>query len=144
MERGLDNSIQKLGRIPEPYNDMIFSIICEELGVFGAGLIILMFIYLLYQLYSVAQEAEDVPSGVCWPSASFPMWPLQVVLNLMVVTSLFPTTGVTLPFFSYGGTASVFLLFEIGMVLNVEKQSRFKKEKELREARGHERAYEGN
>ncbi|WP_440321971.1 FtsW/RodA/SpoVE family cell cycle protein [Laedolimicola sp.] len=132
--KGLGNSIQKLGRIPEPYNDMIFSIICEELGVFGAGLIILMFIYLLYQLYSVAQEAEDT-FGRLLAIGVFSHVALQVVLNLMVVTSLFPTTGVTLPFFSYGGTASVFLLFEIGMVLNVEKQSRFKKEKELREAR---------
>ena len=140
--KGLGNSIQKLGRIPEPYNDMIFSIICEELGIFGAGLIILMFIYLLYRLYSVAQEAEDV-FGRLLAIGVFSHVALQVVLNLMVVTSLFPTTGVTLPFFSYGGTASVFLLFEIGMVLNVEKQSRFKKEKELREAREHERAYEG-
>lgn len=140
--KGLGNSIQKLGRIPEPYNDMIFSIICEELGIFGAGLIILMFIYLLYRLYSVAQEAEDV-FGRLLAIGVFSHVALQVVLNLMVVTSLFPTTGVTLPFFSYGGTASVFLLFEIGMVLNVEKQSRFKKEKELREVREHERAYEG-
>ena len=132
--RGLGNSIQKLGSVPEAQNDMIFSIICEELGVFGAGLIILMFIYLLYQLYSVAQEAEDT-FGRLLAIGVFSHVALQVVLNLMVVTSLFPTTGVTLPFFSYGGTASVFLLFEIGMVLNVEKQSRFKKEKELREAR---------
>lgn len=140
--KGLGNSIQKLGRIPEPYNDMIFSIICEELGIFGAGLIILMFIYLLYRLYSVAQEADDL-FGRLLAIGVFSHVALQVVLNLMVVTSLFPTTGVTLPFFSYGGTASVFLLFEIGMVLNVEKQSRFKKERELREAREYERAYEG-
>ena len=126
--KGLGNSIQKLGRIPEPYNDMIFSIICEELGIFGAGLIILMFIYLLYRLYSVAQEADDI-FGRLLAIGVFSHVALQVVLNLMVVTSLFPTTGVTLPFFSYGGTASVFLLFEIGMVLNVEKQSRFKRER---------------
>lgn len=82
---------------------MIFSIICEELGIFGAGLIILMFIYLLYRLYSVAQEAEDV-FGRLLAIGVFSHVALQVVLNLMVVTSLFPTTGVTLPFFSYGGT----------------------------------------
>ncbi|MBC5658901.1 cell division protein FtsW [Anaerosacchariphilus sp. NSJ-68] len=132
--KGLGNSIQKLGSIPEPYNDMIFSIICEELGIFGAGLVILMFVYLLYRLYSVAQQAEDV-FGRLLVIGVFSHVALQVVLNLMVVTSLFPTTGVTLPFFSYGGTASVFLLIEIGMVLNVEKRSRFKREKELREAR---------
>ncbi len=126
--KGLGNSIQKLGRIPEPYNDMIFSIICEELGIFGAGLIILMFIYLLYRLYSVAQDAEDI-FGRLLVIGVFAHVALQVVLNLMVVTSLFPTTGVTLPFFSFGGTATVFLLVEIGMVLSVEKRSRFDREK---------------
>lgn len=126
--KGLGNSIQKLGRIPEPYNDMIFSIICEELGIFGAGLIILMFIYLLYRLYSVAQDAEDI-FGRLLVIGVFAHVALQVVLNLMVVTSLFPTTGVTLPFFSFGGTATVFLLIEIGMVLNVEKRSRFDRER---------------
>lgn len=132
--KGLGNSIQKLGRIPEPYNDMIFSIICEELGIFGAGLVILLFIYLLYRLYSVAQEAEDL-FGRLLVIGVFSHVALQVILNLMVVTRLFPTTGVTLPFFSYGGTATFFLLIEIGMVLNVEKQSRFKRERETREAR---------
>ena len=121
--KGLGNSIQKLGGIPEPYNDMIFAIVCEELGVFGAGLVILMFIYLLYRLYSVAQRAEDL-FGRMLAIGVFSHVALQVVLNLMVVTSLFPTTGVTLPFFSYGGTATVFLLIEIGIVLNVEKVSR--------------------
>lgn len=134
MGKGLGNSIQKLGRIPEPYNDMIFSIICEELGVFGAGLIILLFIYLLYRLYCIAQSAEDL-FGRLLVIGVFSHVALQVVLNLAVVTRLFPTTGVTLPFFSYGGTASVFLLIEIGMVLNVEKWGRFKREREAREAR---------
>lgn len=132
--KGLGNSIQKLGPIPEAYNDMIFAIVCEELGIFGAGLVILMFIYLLYQLYSVAQQADDL-FGRLLAIGVFSHVALQVVLNLMVVTSLFPTTGVTLPFFSYGGTATVFLLIEIGMVLNVEKYSRFKREREMREAR---------
>ena len=132
--KGLGNSIQKLGAIPEAYNDMIFAIVCEELGIFGAGLVILMFIYLLYRLYSVAQQAEDL-FGRLLTIGVFSHVALQVILNLMVVTSLIPTTGVTLPFFSYGGTATVFLLVEIGMVLNVEKESRFKREREMREAR---------
>ena len=132
--KGLGNSIQKLGGIPEPYNDMIFAVVCEELGVFGAGLVILMFIYLLYQLYSVAQQAEDL-FGRLLAIGVFSHGALQVILNLMVVTSIIPTTGVTLPFFSSGGTATVFLLIEIGMVLNVEKVSRFQRERELREAR---------
>lgn len=131
MGKGLGNSIQKLGRIPEPYNDMIFSIICEELGIFGAGLVILLFIYLLYRLYIIAQMAEDL-FGRLLAIGVFSHVALQVVLNLMVVTSLFPTTGVTLPFFSYGGTATVFLLIELGMVLNVEKWGRFKREQEVR------------
>ena len=131
MGKGLGNSIQKLGRIPEPYNDMIFTIICEELGIFGAGLIILLFMYLLYRIYSITQTAEDL-FGRLLSVGVFAHVSLQVVLNLMVVTRLFPTTGVTLPFFSYGGTASVFLLIEIGMVLNVEKWGRFKREQEER------------
>ena len=132
--KGLGNSIQKLGRIPEPYNDMIFSIVCEELGIFGAGLVILLFIYLLYRLYSITQTAEDL-FGRLLSIGVFAHVALQVILNLMVVTRLFPTTGVTLPFFSYGGTATVFLLIEIGMVLNVEKWGRLKREREKREER---------
>ena len=131
MGKGLGNSIQKL-RIPEPYNDMIFAIICEELGIFGAGLVILLFIYLLFRLYIIAQTAEDL-FGRLLVIGVFSHVALQAVLNLMVVTRLFPTTGVTLPFFSAGGTAAVFLLIELGMVLNVEKWGRFKREQEYRE-----------
>ena len=130
--KGLGNSIQKLGKIPEPYNDYIFAIICEELGIFGAGLIILLFIYLLFRLYIIAQTAEDL-FGRLLVIGVFSHVALQAVLNLMVVTRLFPTTGVTLPFFSFGGTAAVFLLIELGMVLNVEKWGRFKREQEYRE-----------
>lgn len=133
--KGLGNSIQKLGKIPEPFNDYIFAIICEELGIFGAGLIILLFIYLLYRIYTISQTAEDllgrmISMGVLSHIA------LQVVLNLLVVTRLFPTTGVTLPFFSYGGTATFFLLIEIGLVLSVNKYSVKKRLEALREARG--------
>lgn len=120
--KGLGNSIQKLGKIPEPYNDYIFAIICEELGIFGAGLIILLFIYLLYRLYTISQTAYDL-LGRMLAIGVLSHIALQVILNLMVVTNLFPTTGVTLPFFSSGGTASVFLLIEIGVVLNVNKYS---------------------
>ena len=127
--KGLGNSIQKLGRIPEPYNDMIFAIVCEELGVFGSGLIILMFIYLLYRLYCITQQADDL-FGRLLSIGVFGHVALQVILNLMVVTSLFPTTGVTLPFFSAGGTATVFLFVEFGIVLNVEKYARRKREEQ--------------
>lgn len=132
--KGLGNSIQKLGRIPEPYNDMIFSIVCEELGVFGAGLVILMFIYLLYRIYSIAQQADDL-FGRLLAIGVFGHVALQVILNLMVVTRLMPTTGVTLPFFSAGGTATVFLFVEFGIVLNVEKYSRRKREQSIERIR---------
>ena len=132
--KGLGNSIQKLGKIPEPYNDYIFAIICEELGVFGAGMIILLFIYLLYRIYTISQTAEDM-FGRMLAIGVFSHIALQVVLNLMVVTNLFPTTGVTLPFFSYGGTASVFLLIEIGLVLSVNKYSVRKRMEDIRQAR---------
>lgn len=126
LGKGLGNSIQKLGKIPEPYNDYIFAIICEELGVFGAGLIILLFLYLLYRIFVVAQTASDT-YGRMLAVGVFSHIALQVVLNLMVVTNLFPTTGVTLPFFSYGGTASVFSLIEMGLVLSVYKYSLIKR-----------------
>ena len=132
--KGLGNSIQKLGKIPEPYNDYIFAIICEELGIFGAGLIVLLFICLLYRIYIISQTAEDL-LGRMISIGVFSHIALQVILNLLVVTGLFPTTGVTLPFFSYGGTATVFLLMEIGLVLNVNKYSVKKRLDALRDAR---------
>ena len=131
--KGLGNSIQKLGKIPEPYNDYIFSIICEELGIFGAGLVILLFIFLLYRIYTISQTAEDM-LGRMLTIGVFSHIALQMILNLLVVTGLFPTTGVTLPFFSYGGSASVFLLMEIGLVLSVNKYSIQKRLDEAREA----------
>lgn len=131
--KGLGNSIQKLGKIPEPYNDYIFSIICEELGIFGAGLVILLFIFLLFRIYTISQTAEDM-LGRMLAIGVFSHIALQVILNLLVVTGLFPTTGVTLPFFSYGGSASVFLLMEIGLVLSVNKYSIQKRLDEAREA----------
>ena len=134
--KGLGNSIQKFGQLPEPYNDYIFAIICEELGVFGAGLVIFLFVYLLYRIYIVAQLAEDL-IGRMIAIGVFSHIALQVILNLLVVTNLFPVTGVTLPFFSYGGTASVFLLCEIGLVLSVNKYSANQELQREREAKGH-------
>ena len=132
--KGLGNSIQKLGKIPEPFNDYIFAIICEELGIFGAGLIILLFIYLLYRIYTISQIAYDL-LGRMLSIGVLSHIALQVILNLLVVTNLFPTTGVTLPFFSYGGTASFFLLVEIGVVLNVNKYSVERRMEDMRKRR---------
>ena len=129
--KGLGNSIQKLGKIPEPYNDFIFSIVCEELGVMGASLLLLMFIYLLYRIFITAQKAEDL-FGRMLATGVFSHIALQVVMNIAVVTGAMPNTGVTLPFISYGGTATIFLLIEIGMVLNVQKWSELKREENIR------------
>ena len=129
--KGLGNSIQKLGKIPEPYNDFIFSIVCEELGVMGASLLLLMFIYLLYRIFIIAQKAEDL-FGRMLATGVFCHIALQVVMNIAVVTGALPNTGVTLPFISYGGTATVFLLIELGVVLGVGKWSTLRRLEESR------------
>ena len=118
--KGLGNSTQKLSTIPEAQNDMIFSIICEELGLFGAILVLLLFGYLLYRLYHIAKHAADV-CGTLLVSGIFIHIALQVVLNICVNLNLIPTTGVTLPFVSYGGTSVIFTMIEIGLALNVAK-----------------------
>ncbi|MEE1014636.1 MAG: FtsW/RodA/SpoVE family cell cycle protein, partial [Lachnospiraceae bacterium] len=103
----------------------------EELGVMGASLLILMFIYLLYRIFIIAQRAEDL-FGRMLATGVFSHIALQVVLNIAVVTGAMPNTGVTLPFISYGGTATIFLLIEIGMVLNVQKWGERKREEDIR------------
>lgn len=123
--KGLGNSTQKLGSLPEAQNDMIFSIICEELGLFGAALVMLLFVFLLYRLVIIAQNAPDLLGSliVC---GIFVHIALQVILNIAVVTKLIPTTGITLPFISYGGTSILFLMAEIGLALGVSRQIKFK------------------
>ena len=121
--KGLGNSAQKLGTIPEAQNDMIFSIVCEELGVFGAALLLLMFGYLLYRLFFIAQNAPDL-YGTLVVTGIFVHIALQVILNLCVVLNLMPTTGITLPFVSYGGTSILFLMAEMGIALSVSGRIR--------------------
>lgn len=122
--KGLGNSMQKLRWIPEAQNDMIFSVICEELGIFGASVILLLFAYLLYRLIFIAQNAPDL-FGSLLVSGVFVHIALQVVLNICVVTNLIPTTGITLPFFSYGGTSILFLMSEMGIALSVARNIQF-------------------
>lgn len=122
--RGLGNSIQKLGSVPEAQNDMIFSIICEELGIFGGMLVMLLYAYLLYRLFFIAQNAPDM-FGSLMVSGVFIHIALQVILNIAVVVNLLPNTGVTLPFISYGGTSIVFLMAEMGLALSVARQIKF-------------------
>ena len=121
--KGLGKSLQKLGYIPESQNDMIFSIICEEIGLFGAIFVIIVFGVMLWRIAHVAQNAPDL-LGTLLVSGVFAHIAIQVVLNIAVVTNFIPNTGVSLPFISYGGTSETILLAEIGLVLNVSSKIR--------------------
>jgi cell division protein FtsW len=116
--RGLGESIQKLGFVPEAQNDMIFSIICEELGYVGAVLLIVAFFILIWRFMVISVHAPDL-FGALIAAGAMAHIAIQVILNIAVVTNTIPNTGITLPFISYGGTSVMFLLFEMGLVLNV-------------------------
>ncbi len=123
--KGLGQSMQKLGFLPEAQNDMIFSIICEELGLFGAVSIILLFLMLLWRLMLIAMRAPDLLGsmlvvGVIGHIA------IQVILNIAVVTNSIPNTGISLPFISYGGSSVMFLLIEIGLVMSVARRIQYR------------------
>ena len=123
---GLGNSKQKYLYVSEPQNDFIFSIVCEELGFVGATVIIILFGLLFVRGIMIAMQCKDkfgsfiVIGIVCQVAA-------QTILNIMVVTDTIPNTGISLPFFSYGGTALLMLLFEMGVVLSISRKSNQKK-----------------
>lgn len=119
--KGLGNSAQKLGFVPEATNDMIFSIICEELGIFGAVCIILLFIFMIRRMRVIASNAPDLYGSMLVVGVLAHI-SIQVVLNIAVVTNSIPNTGVSLPFISYGGTSLAFLMVEMGMVLSVSRR----------------------
>ena len=121
--RGLGQSMQKYSYLPEPYNDFIFSIVCEELGFVGAVFVILLFVGLVIRGIKIALEAPDA-FGMLLATGIMSQIAIQTILNIAVVTSSVPNTGVTLPFFSYGGTAMTMLLMELGVVLNISRNSR--------------------
>ncbi len=121
--KGLGESIQKLGYLPEAQNDMIFSIICEELGLFGAIAIILLFVLLIWRFMVIANNAQDM-FGALLVVGVMAHISIQVILNIAVVTNTIPNTGITLPFISYGGSSIVFLLAEMGLVLSVSRSIR--------------------
>ncbi len=124
--KGLGGSMQKY-IVPEAQNDMIFTIICEELGVFGAVCVILLFILLLYRLMFIANHAKDMfGSYICIGIMGHIA--LQVILNISVVTNTIPNTGVTLPLISYGGTSVTILLTELGLALSVSKNMEFQED----------------
>jgi len=117
---GLGQSRQKFLYIPEPQTDFIFAIICEELGFVGAMLVILLFAVLIWKGIMISRKAPDTFSSLTAAGITA-LIAIQVVLNIAVVTSSMPVTGIPLPFFSYGGTSLLFLLTEVGILLNISR-----------------------
>lgn len=124
--RGLGESMQKLGFIPESHNDMIFSVICEELGLVGAISIIIIFVLLIWRLFIIAVNSPDLFGGLI-ATGVLAHIAVQVLLNIAVVTNTIPSTGIPLPFISYGGSSLVVLLVEMGIVLSVSNQIKYER-----------------
>ncbi len=127
MGLGLGNSRQKHLYIPEPQNDFIFAIVCEELGFVGAAIIIILFALLVWRGFVIASKAKD-KFGTMLVIGIIAQVGLQVILNIAVVTKTVPNTGIPLPFFSYGGSALLMLLAEMGLVLNISRYSTMEKD----------------
>ena len=119
----LYQSQQFPGFLPESQNDMIFAIICEELGLFGAIAVIMLFLLMIYRFVMIANDAPDL-FGALLVVGVMAHIAIQVILNIAVVTNTIPNTGITLPFISYGGTSVLFLMVEMGIVLSVSNQIR--------------------
>ncbi len=125
--KGLGQSMQKLGFIPESHNDMIFSVICEELGLFGAIALMLLFVLMIWRIFIIAINATDLYGGLI-ATGVLAHIAIQVLINIAVVTNSIPSTGNTLPFISYGGSSLMVLLFEMGIVLSVSNQIKGEKD----------------
>ena len=123
---GLGGSMQKLGYVPEAQNDMIFAIICEELGLFGAVTVILLFVLLIWRLFIISINAPDMFGGLMCTGILVHI-AVQVVINIAVVTNSIPSTGIPLPFISYGGTSVAVLLAEMGLALSVSNQIKYER-----------------
>ena len=123
LGRGLGNSMQKMLYIPEPENDFVFPIVVEELGFLGGLLVLTLFALLILRGYWLALHARD-KFGALTVVGIITLFAVQVFLNIGVVTNLIPNTGISLPFFSYGGTALMIQLAEMGMVLSISRQIR--------------------
>ena len=124
--KGLGQSIQKYNYLPEPYNDFILSIAAEELGFVGIAVILALFAVFIWRGYKIAINAPD-RYGTLVAAGITSIIAVQTVMNVAVVTSSMPVTGVALPFFSYGGTSTVFLMINMGILLNISKQSDYDK-----------------
>ncbi len=123
--RGIGQSMQKLGFLPEAQNDMIFALICEELGIFGGICVIMLFVLLIWRCMVIASNASDL-FGALLVVGVLGHVAIQVILNIAVVTNTIPNTGISLPFISYGGSSVMFLLIEMGLVLSVGRGIRLK------------------
>ena len=123
---GLGQSRQKYLYLPEPQNDFIFAIVCEELGMVGALVIIVLFALLIWRGVYISIHAKDKFGMLLGLGITFQVG-LQAVLNICVVTNTIPNTGISLPFFSYGGTALLMLLGEMGILLNISRSSNIEK-----------------
>ncbi len=126
LGRGIGQSRQKYLWVPEPHNDFIFSIVCEELGLIGAMVIILLFCLLVWRGFTIAMHAPDKFGSLMAIGLTFQVG-LQALLNIWVVTNTIPNTGISLPFFSYGGTSLMILLAEMGIVLSVSRGANIEK-----------------
>lgn len=126
MGRGIGQSNQKYLWLPEPQNDFIFAVVCEELGFIGAALIVIAFALLVWRGFVIALKAPDKFGMLLCIGLVFQVG-LQTVLNILVVTNTIPNTGISLPFFSYGGTSLVMLLVQMGIVLSISRSSNVEK-----------------
>lgn len=123
---GLGQSMQKYLYVSEPQNDFVFAIVCEELGFVGAALIILTFCLLIGRGVKIAKTSKNFYGSLLTMGIVFQVG-VQVLLNIAVVTDSMPNTGISLPFFSYGGTSLLMLLMEMGVVLSVSRTARLEK-----------------
>lgn len=121
---GLGEGAGKFNKIPEAYNDMIFTIICEEIGLFGAFAVLSLYLFLIARLYMIAMNSLDLFAGLITVGVMIEIG-VQTLLNVAVVTNMIPSTGITLPFISYGGSSVIFLLIGIGIVLNISKKIKY-------------------
>lgn len=120
--RGLGNSYQKYGYVSQPQNDFIFTIVCEEMGFFGAALVILLFALFVWRGFRVARYAGNATASLIAYGLTFKV-ALQAAMNVAVVTNSMPNTGISLPFFSYGGTSLLLQIFEVGILLSISRYS---------------------
>ena len=126
LGRGIGLSRQKYLWVPEPHNDFIFAIVCEELGLVGALVIIILFALLMWRGFTIAMRAPDKFGSLLTVGLTFQVG-LQAMLNIFVVTNTMPNTGISLPFFSYGGSSLVILLAEMGIILSVSRAASLQK-----------------